>query len=55
MSFGWMQAQLGLSWRPLLLGGLITATITALLIYLGSNLLWRWSAARRRRRRRRRD
>lgn len=51
----WLQAQLALIWRPLLLGGLIAATATALLIYFGTSLLWRWSTARRRRQPRRRE
>ncbi|CAG0942992.1 hypothetical protein GPROT2_01951 [Gammaproteobacteria bacterium] len=51
VSWAWLQAQLGLIWRPLFLGALIAATLTAAIIYFGSNALWRWSSARRLRRR----
>ena len=54
VSWEWLQAQLSLLWRPLFLGGLITAGLTAVVVYFGTNLLWRWSSARRLRRRRQR-
>ncbi len=52
VSWDWLQAQLGLMWKPLFLGALLTATVTAGVVYLGVNAVWRWSSGRRLRRRR---
>ncbi len=52
VSWDWLQAQLALLWKPLLLGSLLTALVTAAVVYFGANLIWRWSASRRLRRRR---
>lgn len=52
VSWEWLQTQLGLLWQPLFAGAAITASVTALLVYLGTNALWRWSAARKLRERR---
>lgn len=52
VSWEWLQTQLGLLWQPLFTGATITAGVTALLVYLGTNALWHWSAARRLRERR---
>jgi uncharacterized protein (DUF2062 family) len=54
VSWDWLQAQLGLIWKPLWLGAILTAALTGGLVYLGTNALWRWSSARRLRRRARR-
>jgi hypothetical protein len=51
VSWEWLQAQLGLIWKPLWLGALIAAIATGLLVYAATSLLWRWSATRRMRRR----
>lgn len=51
-SWDWLDHQVGLLWKPLFLGALITAAVTAALVYFGVGALWRWSAARRLRRRR---
>lgn len=53
VSWDWLQAQIGLIWKPLFLGALITATLASGLVYLGVNALWRWSSGRRLDRRRR--
>ena len=53
VSWEWLQAQIGLIWKPLFLGALITAVITSGVVYLVVNALWRWSAGRRLERRRR--
>jgi hypothetical protein len=52
VSWDWLQAQLGLIWEPLFLGALLVASATAGIIYLGVNVVWRWSSAHRLRRRR---
>ena len=51
----WLWAQLALLWKPLFLGALLTASLTAAIAYLGANLLWSWSVTRRRRRKSRGD
>lgn len=50
VSWEWLERELAAIWKPLFLGAGITAVLTASVIYLGVNALWRWSAARRRRR-----
>lgn len=54
-NWAWIQAQLSTVWKPLFLGAFIAAAITALLLYTGISLFWRWSTARRLRERQRRQ
>jgi uncharacterized protein (DUF2062 family) len=51
VSWEWLQGQIGLIWKPLWLGAVLTAALTGALVYFASNALWRWSSARRLRRR----
>jgi uncharacterized protein (DUF2062 family) len=53
VSWQWMQNQLLLLWKPLFVGAALTASATGVLVYIGTNALWRWSTTRRLRRRRR--
>jgi len=48
----WLGTELAVLWKPLYLGGSIVATVAALLVWVGTNALWRWSSGRRLRRRR---
>lgn len=52
VSWEWLQAQIGLMWKPLFLGALVVAPLTAALIWFGVNAVWRWSSGRRLQRRR---
>lgn len=52
VSWKWLQAQIGLLWKPLFLGAVLVATASAAVVYLVTNWLWRWSAGRRLRQRR---
>jgi hypothetical protein len=55
VSWEWLQAQIAYMWKPLFLGALIVATLTAALLWLAVDGLWRLSSARRLRRRRARN
>jgi hypothetical protein len=55
VSWDWLEAQIGLIWKPLFLGALIAGAVTSALVYLGMNALWRWSSGRRLERRRTRN
>lgn len=52
VSADWLGQQLAILWKPLFLGGAIVATLSATVVYVGVNALWRWSSHRRLRRRR---
>jgi uncharacterized protein (DUF2062 family) len=51
VSWEWLWSEIFVVWRPLFLGAFISATLTGLVMFLGLNALWRWSAHRRYRRR----
>jgi hypothetical protein len=50
-SWDWLWGEVAVIWKPLFLGAGIVAVLSASLVYLGANALWRWSASRRRRER----
>ena len=51
VTFEWLRGEIASVWKPLFLGAAITATVTSLLVFVGVNAAWRWSASRRYRRR----
>ena len=47
LSLEWLSSQFILVWKPLLVGGLITSTLAAILGYFGIHAFWRWSVMKR--------
>jgi uncharacterized protein (DUF2062 family) len=47
VTWEWLQAQIGLIWKPLFLGAFVAATVVSACLWLVVNAVWRWSSARR--------
>lgn len=47
LSVHWVETQLALIWKPLLLGAFICGVVFSILGYLTVNMLWRWQIAKR--------